>query len=65
MIVLIHVANSQADAEFLAEQISSWAPSEEDLQLEISAFKGSWLDARIASASDAFIIQVGGLLFFG
>jgi len=42
-----------------------WAPSEAELAKEIAAFKGNWLETRIASAESAIAIQFSGILLVG
>lgn len=43
---------------------AEWAPSAEELQKEVAAFRGSWLEQMPYRAKAAFFVQVPGLVFF-
>ena len=61
---LLSFAIVAQSSEGAAEMMAYWAPSAEQLQIEIESFKGSWLDARAYSVSNAFMLQSFGFLFY-
>jgi uncharacterized protein len=53
------------DPKLITELTQDWAPSQALLEQEISAFKGSWLDARLASIPNVITFQSAGLFIYG
>ncbi|MBL4673964.1 MAG: hypothetical protein JKX81_17010 [Arenicella sp.] len=64
-IYLLSLLIATGDTELMAELTRDWAPSEALLQQEISAYKGSWLDARLASIPTVITFQLAGLFIYG
>jgi uncharacterized protein len=64
-VVLLSFLIGAGDAVLIAEISQDWSPSEALLQQEISAYKGSWLDARLASLPTAISFQLVGLFIYG
>lgn len=62
--VFFHFLAGFQGPQELAESMKYWAPNAEQLKIEIQSFKGSWLDARSFSATNAFILQSIGFLFY-
>jgi uncharacterized protein len=51
--------------EARADMVSDWAPDQEKLEEELAAMRGSWLNQMPHRGTDAFFMQVPGLLLFG
>ena len=64
-IYLLSLLIATGDAQLITELTLDWLPSEALLQQEISAFKGSWLDARLASLARVITFQSAGLFIYG
>lgn len=62
-IVVMHFTVSYDDPDTLAEAMSYWSPSEAELQSEIAAYKGSWLESRVENSSKALLLQFLGIFF--
>jgi uncharacterized protein len=60
---MIHLTASYDDPGSLTEAMSYWSPSDAELQSEIAAFKGSWLESRIENSSKALLFQLVGIFF--
>lgn len=65
LIYLLSLLMAIGDEQLMAELASDWAPSDALLQQEITAFKSSWVDARLASIPTAITFQSAGLLMYG
>jgi len=65
LIYLLSLLIATGDQQLMTELMRDWAPSEALLQQEISAYKGSWVDTRLASIPTAISFQLAGLLMYG